>query len=137
VLNKVAKDNEGVIPVLGAFSPKGYKNFLTTNQHVAANRLADQGIPVLGFSAGDILLKLTGLKNESTVFLKLDIEGMEPEALDGFLPLLERVYIAGEWHYDSNPVLEMLEKHGCKNIEILPDRLGGKDTGMFFATKGL
>jgi hypothetical protein len=136
LLNKVARHNERAIPVLGAFSPKGDKNFLTTDHHVAANRLAEEGTPVLGFSAEDILLKLAG-GNNNTFFLKMDIEGMEPEALNAFLPLLGGTYIAGEWHYDSQPVLDVLKKYGCKNIEILPDRLGGKDTGMFFATKGI
>ena len=55
--------------------------FLTSNAHEAANHLAEEGIPVLGWDAIDILDLIPEKKR---ILLKLDFEGGEDGAIYDF-----------------------------------------------------
>jgi len=122
-----------IYPFEGAFVPKGASKriFLTSDQHEAANHLADEGIPVLGWDYNDILVLIPGSER---CLLKLDFEGGEDRAIIDMIDSnYKSLHIVGEWHHDPDPVAKALKDVGCDNIEIQD----GEITGLFFATKGI
>ncbi|HRH34765.1 MAG TPA: FkbM family methyltransferase, partial [Catalimonadaceae bacterium] len=121
-----------IYPFEGAFVPRGMNKrvFLTSDGHEAANHLAEEGIPVLGWDYNDILGLIPG---EERLLLKMDFEGGEDKAiLEMIHSNYKTLHIVGEWHHDLNPVRQALIEAGCDNIEVEET---GEVTGLFFATK--
>jgi FkbM family methyltransferase len=133
ILTLNAKDKyPQIYPFEGAFMPRnsGQRGFLTSDGHEAANHLADEGIPVLGWNCDEILSLVPG---DGRCLLKMDFEGGEDLAIQDFHYFnYKTLDVVGEWHHDPEPVKRALHQWNFQNIEVEET---GDITGLFFATK--